>query len=420
MTGDRFLFMDDRSVVANAAEQLEADLEATNKFDAETGALENASQRQVWHRGEKKRIEHIGITAVPDDPEAVILPAAGWEKLEKCLKHVREVPGLRSTRRRLTMGYARPLWTWCAPVFSPLPEKLAKQVFRAVVKARCSWWCMYRFFAQNLELHPGFDMALTAFKRITEWEIQWSSFLETNFKKHCSMLGLRFLQHDEKRGVQFGRVPDERDLRVRKIFGRKAAIWSDEQEAQHVLRVVGRARLLSCVPLTRRDTEGIEQVDVDASGSKSYKDWRNSLNPNDRALLEIFRSGAASTPTRRQHGEAQAQDVCPCCGHPCKPSMRHFVVECPHFQQERRRAEEAHNMKPEVWAELPRVTTKSGWITFQAHPQKSRRGDFQAAVCQLAICILSDDSLKKTNPGRSMTADSRLSSQGQRFGLKFS
>ena len=90
---------------------------------------------------------------------------------------------------------------------------------------------MYRFFPQNLELHPGFDMALTAFKRITEWEIQWSSFLETNFKKHCSMLGLRFLQHDEKRGVQFGRVPDERDLRVRKIFGRKAAIWSDAQEA---------------------------------------------------------------------------------------------------------------------------------------------------------------------------------------------
>ena len=120
-----------------------------------------------------------------------------------------------------------------------------------------------------------------------------------------------------------------KDLRVRKIFGRKAAIWSDEQEAQHVLRVVCRARLLSCVPLTRRDTEGIEQVDVDASGSKSFKDWRNSLNPNERALLEIFRSGAASTPTRRQHREVQAQDVCPCCGHPCKPSMRHFVVECP-------------------------------------------------------------------------------------------
>ena len=165
VAGDRFLFMDDRSVVANAAEQLEADLEATNKFDAETGALENAGKPQVWHRGEKKRIEHIGITAVPDDPAAEILPAASWEKLEKCLKHVREVPGLRNTRRRLTMGYARPLWTWCAPVFSLPPEKLAKQVFRAVVKARCSWWCMNRFFAQNLELHPGLDMALTAFKK---------------------------------------------------------------------------------------------------------------------------------------------------------------------------------------------------------------------------------------------------------------
>ena len=96
-------------------------------------------------------------------------------------------------------------------------------------------------------------------------------FSGNKFQEALQHVGAQVLKHDEKRRVRFGRVPDERDLRVRKIFGRKAAIWSDEQEAQHVLRVVCRARLLSCVLLTRRDTEGIEQVDVDASGSKSSR-----------------------------------------------------------------------------------------------------------------------------------------------------
>ena len=81
----KFLFMDDRSIVAQSAAVLQEDLAYTNAFDSETGAIENDEKRQTWFRGDGTEIEHIGILAVPDDPSRDITPAAGWEKLRACL-----------------------------------------------------------------------------------------------------------------------------------------------------------------------------------------------------------------------------------------------------------------------------------------------------------------------------------------------
>ena len=53
-----------------------------------------------------------------------------------------------------------------------------------------------------------------------------------------------------------------------------------------------------------------------------------------------------------------------------------------------------YNVLQSVWTKLSRVTTKSGWFTLHAHPQKLKRGDCQAAVFQLALHILSVDSLE--------------------------
>ena len=62
---------------------------STNEFDTEAGAIENMGKRQVWRKGEGKRIEHIGIImAIPDDPDDDIIPAAGWAKLEKVFPRI--------------------------------------------------------------------------------------------------------------------------------------------------------------------------------------------------------------------------------------------------------------------------------------------------------------------------------------------
>ena len=68
--------MDDRSIVAADKATLARDLASTDACDWETGALENASKRQVWRRGDNKEIK--GILAVSDRPDVEIKPAAGW------------------------------------------------------------------------------------------------------------------------------------------------------------------------------------------------------------------------------------------------------------------------------------------------------------------------------------------------------
>ena len=128
--GSKFLFMDDRSIVAADEATLSRDMASTDAFDWETGALENASKRQVWRRGENKEIEHIGILAVPDRPDLEIKPAASWAKCLKCLKKIRACPGGLLTRTVLTKSYAKPLWSWCAPVFSLPPSQWCKKPLR--------------------------------------------------------------------------------------------------------------------------------------------------------------------------------------------------------------------------------------------------------------------------------------------------
>ena len=126
--GKKFLFMDDRSVVADSTQQLEEDIAATDAFDIGTGAIENVSKRQRWERGGHTRIEHLGIVATPDDAEVDIKPAAGWAKLDKCVQKIRSLPGPSHTRMRAVAAYAKPLWTWCCPIFALPPREMAKKV----------------------------------------------------------------------------------------------------------------------------------------------------------------------------------------------------------------------------------------------------------------------------------------------------
>ena len=197
--GSKFLFMDDRSIVAADEATLARDLASTDAFDWETGALENASKRQVWRRGDNKEIEHIGILAVPDRPDVEIKPAAGWAKCLKCLKKIRACPGGLLTRTVLTKSYAKPLWSWCAPVFSLPPKSVVQEAFKTLIKSNSRWWCQGRFWCQNIELHPRFSSILVAVQRIAKWDIQWSSFLWNNFNRFFDELDLTFEKFDAER-----------------------------------------------------------------------------------------------------------------------------------------------------------------------------------------------------------------------------
>ena len=107
--------------------------------------------------------------------------------------------------------------------------------------------------------------------RITNWDIQWSSFLEHNFKSFFKELGLEFLEYKSDRGVRFRRSGEEADENVKRAFGRGCFLWSDQPKAMHALRTGARARALAQAASTRLDTEDIGRVDLDASSTMPWK-----------------------------------------------------------------------------------------------------------------------------------------------------
>ncbi|CAK0905972.1 unnamed protein product, partial [Prorocentrum cordatum] len=302
INGTKFLFMDDRSAVFDSAPQIESDAQATNDFDSGTGAIENVGKRQVWKRGDGTQIEHISILAVPDAPDEPITPAGGWTKLRKRLHAIRG-----------------------------------------------------RFWASNIDLHPIFSAVLTAIDRITTWDLRWSTLLEVNFTTFFDAIGFEFLQHDPERGVQFWRLVDEPDARVRHLCGRRHIFWSD----------------------------GL----AGPGGQDPFEDFSlwNDAQPDEKM----------------EHHQARSYSGLPVLRGPHRPSARHYVAECAALADFRQELNDAYHIPLGWWARQPRATLKTGWITFPAHASATRRAELQVAVCRMGLVAMAKmaedcEALKRT------------------------
>ena len=291
----------------------------------------------------------------------------------------------------MVASYAKPLWCWCSPVFSLPPARLVSKAFRAIVRSQCAWWCRGRFWAMHIELHPVYSAILTRVHRLTYWDIMWSKFLERNVQSYMKALNLEFVKFDANVGILFRRKSDESNENVIRAFGKRKTIWSNEGRAMHILRIVARARALEATSTTRLDSEGVAQVDLEASSTKPWKSFIDSLCKADRGILEIYRAGAATTLTRRNYRRDNSLCAsCPSCGAATPPSLRHLVCECATYHPQRLAIRDQWRLPSNWWTTLPRVTSKTGWITFEAHPWQQRRGEMQVAVCQLAMKIMMD------------------------------
>ncbi|CAK0865763.1 unnamed protein product [Prorocentrum cordatum] len=143
-----------------------------------------------------------------------------------------------------------------------------------------------------------------------------------------------------------------------------------------------RVRCLESVHSTRLDAAGVARVDVDASSTAVWAKWHRSLSHRDKKFLDIFRSGATKTPTRG--GEAAP---CPWCRQPLA-SLRHMFQDCPRFDTERAAIARDLRLPSSFWRTQPRVTAKSGWITYDAGRTPERRGTMQVAACRLGLAIV--------------------------------
>lgn len=221
-------------------------------------------------------------------------------------------------------------------------------------------------------------------------DLEWNKFLEANLRRLLDSIGLHYQNHHQDRGILFAMDPYEANPQVRRAFGRRSSIWSSHEAAAHLIRQVCRARALSTVKLTRLDSEGTDQIDLEASSNKLWKNFLSELTPKRKALLDIYRAGAAFSVTRRLHGDEEEEAAwCEACNMEVRPSLRHLWAECQTFTPAREQIERCYSVPHTWWGRQPRVTSKSGWITMQAAPTADRRAVLQVATCRLGMVILS-------------------------------
>ena len=84
------------------------------------------------------------------------------------------------------------------------------------------------------------------------------------------------------------------------------------------------------IPATRLDREGLETLDLEASSHPTWIRWLKSLSHDQAALLNVFRSGAVWTPTRRHAFRNSLFTACPFCAE-IRCSARHLFAEFSHF-----------------------------------------------------------------------------------------
>ena len=381
-------FMDDRSLATKgpgAKADLQEGLKKTQEFDESIGFVENAGKRQHWSRDTHDRVEHLGVTCVPSDPQAEVLPRNGWQKIESAIAILGTIPGSMHVRERLAGAYIRPLWLWANPILAVVPGKFTHLLFRAVLRSGCCWWCAGRWWAQRAQLHPQFSAVFQALKAARNTNLVWSNFVHTAVQRHFDAIKVKLVGFDREKGlkIEIHRRDDRRVLKVTAaVRGRGHTFWSNDKGADHAIRAVARIRCLQLTHKSRLDSEGIDDVDVDASSSSQWQKYFKSLDDEQKHALGIYRSGAIKTNTRVRDAKP-----CKCCGHPW-PSARHFWQECPGFQQDRREISEEHKLHPRFWAAQPRVTSKSGWITYAAARSADRRATMQIASCQLGVRIV--------------------------------
>ena len=400
-----WLYMDDRSIAISPTttndpqSDLDIAIHTTNEFDKSIGVEENVSKRQLWGPGNATTVEHLGTTTEPLNANAATQPRKGFTRALDKIKELSHVPGGFSLRLKTALYYIRPLFTWCAPLHYQPPAEIVDAMYNGLTQIRTTWWCKRRFWCDNLIVHPAFastTQALKAIKPLNHDGPQLGEHLENSINHHLSYLSLQWTLTSADHGIA-AELPTTADTLLReRLHDHNAKLpddqrlpdnvfWTASKFGQHVLRYLMRRTLLNNIPTTRNDSEGHRQIDLDAQSHGAWNKWRNKLSHQERSLLTIWRAGASWTPTRRYRDIANA--TCPYCQHPLA-STRHFWSECPAFDTERHNLNTLHSIPADWWAQQPRVTAKTGWITYDAGGDVATRAHRQVAANKLGMAIL--------------------------------
>jgi hypothetical protein len=385
-------------------QQLELALQETARFDSLVGLRENVAKRQQWSRSE--RVEHLGIT-LPGDGGAdgtLPQPRGGWDAARQVVRRLACLPGSAETRERLAAVFLTPRVCWAAPLLGPPPPDLARDLRWAVQATRTTWWCPGRWWAERVQLHPALGLALRSIRAAARAaEAADVPVVRSCMAAHAKNLRLVVVSHAAAEGL-WVRPADGADPRIAEAAvaaaaqgqaagvarpgaapGQPAAFRADSPAGLHACRIAARTVALGWVRRSRHDAEGVEDICLDAQSHAAWRKWVGALGPDDRLMLRIWRGGAVATPTRRW-AFGSGQTHCPFCEHDLA-SARHLWAECIRLQAARVELSVECGIAPSWWAEQPRCTAKTGWVTRGAGPDVGRRAALQVAACRLGLLV---------------------------------
>ena len=393
-----------QEAVAEDLQVVNEALTLTTIIDELLGVKENTKKRQVWSGSETA--EHLGIRAAagaldPDLPK----PRDGWDTVVELTKRLTLVPGTADVRTAIGITCVASRYRWALPFLEVPPKRLVKDTFGAITRTKCKWWSQARFWTDHLSAHPVLGTAIQAIKMAGSITNFPSVLLTKSVRAHAAVLGLELAAPISEDGIWLKPKPGQSlDPRAMTAIADRGCtddglFRADDAAGLHALRAIARAGLLQVTtPTERGDDEGILRVDVQASSQAEWRDWKKSLSYLDRTRLHIWRGGAVWTPTRRfRDGDARRQ--CQWCGHELA-SARHFWAECPHFDKPRQNIAASYDLPDEFWHRQPRVTAKTGWITYDADVCPIRRAKMQVAACLLGIRVIAEPMKGKDVPSK--------------------
>jgi hypothetical protein len=365
-------------------------------MDASYGMSENEDKRQIWHAEDAANatVEHLGLLVNHANPSQDIVPKSSWTTADTVLNRLPLIPGPQNIRCTLATAFLQGCWTWAAPFLAapPKPHAIAKRVFDACVNSNCTWWCKGRWWLTRTQLHPLLGPALAAFKAAPRVAGRPSEHLHHALSRHADALGLRLVGlGDTGPTVSINAEAPQQladlviDYNGPKHKGDPFNFDVTNKHAMHIIRIAARVQCLQWISDKRHDAEGQYEVDVDANSNTIFTNWVDGLSQRQRSVLNVYRCGACKSPTRIANYTGHS--ACCYCDYGGHASMRHLVVECPHFAEARADVLRKHKTSNGWLRSQPRITTKSGWVTLHAAPTKKQRANLQVAICKLGLFI---------------------------------
>ena len=409
-------YLDDRSLKANpqrgdkrvnetldqAADRLVVEaLQLTeDQFDSKVGLTENKKKRQLWNSGSS--CEHLGLSvrgAQKQANPAAAKPRGGWEDTIEVARRIALMPGGSVMREKLAAICVLPRVRWTAPLLEPPPWKLDKILMRAELRTQFTHWCVGRYWADKAQLSPTFAAAIATMKNATLLGKLPSLPASAAVDQHAAVLGLKIVHMNCEEVLV--RPADTRNRQLREIAQKAAweqelplatrkkwptAFRADCALGQHTCRVFARKAALQRCSHTRHDVEGIDNVDVEVLSDARWRTWKSQLSEAQKHALKHQRAGVVVAPSRQQNNPSRSTG-CPYCGKEMA-SARHLWAECPKYDRLRASLQVEYGLDAGWWQRQPRVTAKSGWVTYTAAGTPDGRLKALLAANRLGIIIV--------------------------------